>query len=431
MRRIDPDTEFLLDLQRDTFPYFEKETNPENGLMRDATLPESPASIAVVGLGLTADIIAVERGLMSRDLAAERALATVRFFLDSPQGPEPNATGYHGFYYHFLEMRTGQRVGDCELSSIDTALLMAGVLASALYFDRANVTERDLRARAEALYARVEWDWMLNDSAALSNGWKPESGFLPYSWRGFSEGSLLYLLALGSPTHPISPACWLDWTATYVWREVYDLEYLYAGPLFIYQLPHCWIDFRIIQDAYMGRQGIDYFENSRRATYAQQRYAIENPHGFAGYGAECWGLTASDGPGPASRTVDGRKINFFGYNARGIPDGPDDGTIAPSAVAASLPFAPEIVLPALYRFKELALDRDAPYGFGAAFNFTYAGTRSDRPAWIANHVYGLNQGPTVIMIENYLTGFVWRLMRSCPSLQVGLRRAGFQGGWLL
>ncbi len=430
MPQTNSDRELLLALQRDTFRYFLKEVNPATGLMNDSTLPGSNASIAVVGLGLTAYIVGVERGLMAHEEALKRTLAALRFFQNSRQGTEPDATGYKGFYYHFLERKTGRRAGDCELSPIDTALLLAGFLAAARYFDGASGEERELRSLVDDLYRRVEWGWMLNDGAVISNGWRPESGFLPYNWKGYSEGSLIYLLALGSPTHPISPACWLDWTATYVWRRVYDLEYLYAGPLFIHQLPHCWIDFRSIQDLYMREKGIDYFENSRRATYAQQRYAMENPHHFKGYGETCWGLTASDGPGPAHRTHEGHKIPYYGYDARGIPDGPDDGTIAPAAAVASLPFAPEIVLPTLRHFKDLELDRETDYGFGAAFNDTFSSSKGARPGWVANHVYGLNQGPSVIMIENYLSGLIWRLMRACPTLQEGLRRAGFQGGWL-
>ena len=430
MPQTDLDTELLLTLQKDSFQFFAQVRNSANGLVRDSSLPDSHASIAAVGLAMTSSLVAVERGQMSRHEALERTLATLRFFRDSPQGKEPDATGYKGFYYHFLDIKTGRRAGNCELSSIDTALLLAGFLSAAQYFDRATGAESELRGLVDELYGRVEWDWMLNDGAALANGWKPKSGFLPYSWKGYSEGSLLYLLALASPTHPISPACWLDWTSTYVWRQVYDWEYLYAEPLFIHQLPHCWIDFRFIQDAYMREKATDYFENSRSATYAQQKYAIENPHHFEGYGEHCWGLTASDGPGPAQRTRKGQKITFRGYAARGIPDGPDDGTIAPAAAAASLPFAPEIVLPTLRYFNGLELGRDTPYGFGAAFNFTFDGTQDGKPNWVSKHVYGLNEGPTVIMIENYLSGFVWQLMRGCPHLKSGLQRAGFEGGWL-
>src|SRR5678816_457021 len=157
---------------------------------------------------------------------------------------------------------------------------------------------------------------------------KPRSGFLPYEYKGYSEALLLYVLALGSPTHPIPAESYDVWTSTYQWRELYGHAYLHAGPLFTHQLPHCWIDFRGIQDAYMREHALDYFENSRRATYIQRAYAIETPRECVGYGACCWGLTASDGPGPARRSVNGKRRTFYFYEERGVPDGPDDGTIA-------------------------------------------------------------------------------------------------------
>ena len=166
------------------------------------------------------------------------------------------------------------------------------------------------------------------------------------------------------------------WTATYEWKKIYDHEFLYSGPLFIHQFSHVWIDFREIQDDYMRGKGSDYFENSRRATHVQRRYAIENPAGFAGYGENCWGISASNGPGPATHMINGTKRRFFGYMARGVPDGPDDGTIAPSAVAASFPFAPEIVAPALRYFATLPLRENGAYGFEATFNATIADLRS-------------------------------------------------------
>jgi hypothetical protein len=200
--------------------------------------------------------------------------------------------------------------------------------------------------------------------------------------------------------------------------------------LFIHQLSHLWIDFRGIQDHYVATHGLDYFENSRRATYVQQQYAIRNPRGFAGYGEQCWGITASDGPGPATRRIDGTTRRFFNYVARGVPYGPDDGTIAPWACVASLPFAPEIVLPTVRYFFDLQLKTDNPYGFKATFNRTFP-DHPDRPyGWISPWHVGLNQGPIVMMIENYRSGLLWQLMRRCEPIVLGLRRAGFSGGWL-
>ncbi|MBA2565220.1 MAG: hypothetical protein H0V09_07325, partial [Gemmatimonadetes bacterium] len=203
--------------------------------------------------------------------------------------------------------------------------------------------------------------------------------------------------------------------------------------LFIHQLSHIWIDFRGIKDEYMRATGIDYFENSRRATYVQQQYAIRNPRRFTSYGEYVWGITASDGPGPARRRIRGIERRFFDYVARAIPYGPDDGTIAPWAAVASLPFAPEIVLPTLRRFNEVYPQMTSEYGFKCSLNPTFAGQAGGQRnggGWISKGYYGLDQGPIVLMIENYRSGLLWRLMRSCPHVVRGLRRARFAGGWL-
>ena len=287
-------------MERKTFRYFWSETNPQNGLLPDNTLGNVPASIAGVGMALAAYPVGVERRFTSRRAAIERVLTTLRFFHESEQGPDPAATGYRGFYYHFLDVRTGRRAWNCELSTIDTAILLAGALTSAAYFDGASPPERELRRLAKALYDRVDWRWAQNRGATVTHGWKPERGFLPYRWQGYNEALLLYVLGLGSETHPLPKTSYSAWTKTYVWKRLYGHEFLFGGPLFMHQLSHVWIDFRGIQDDFMRRHGIDYFENSRRATYVQQQYAIRNPRGFAGYGEYDWGITASNGPGPAS-----------------------------------------------------------------------------------------------------------------------------------
>jgi len=261
-------------------------------------------------------------------------------------------------------------------------------------------------------------------------GWKPKRGFLRYRWEGYNEALVLYVLALASPTHPIPPASYAAQTRTYSWKNLYGYEFLHAGPLFIHQFSHIWIDFRGIQDEFMRERGIDYFENSRRATYAQQQYAIRNPKKFKGYSEYCWGITASDGPGPATLKLNGVERRFFDYLARKIPYGPDDGTIAPWAAIASLPFAPEIVLPALRHFNETYPEMTSKYGFKCSFNPTFVDGKNSARGWISKGYYGLDQGPIVLMIENYRTGFFWRQMRQCPYLVAGLRRAGFAGGWL-
>jgi len=368
---------------------------------------------------------------MSRPAAVERTLVTLRFFWNSPHGPEPDATGYQGFYYHFLDMRTGRRAWQCELSTIDTAFLLAGMLTAASYFDSDTPDEHEIRTLADALYRRANWHWAQNEEATLTQGWKPECGFLQDRWKGYDEGLLLYMLALGSPTYPVSNDSYAAWGSTYQWQHSYGYDYLYAGSLFTHQLSHIWIDFRGIQDAFMREKGIDYFENSHRATYIQQQYAIDNPLKFKDYGSHCWGITASDGPGPDIIKVDGIERQFFGYLARGVPYGPDDGTIAPWAVVASLPFAPEIVLPTMdYFIEQVKLKSHNTYGFKATFNATHP-DRSNNPfGWVSPWQYGLQQGPITLMVENYRSGLLWRLMRNCPYIVSGLRRAGFTGGWL-
>jgi len=423
-------SEALSKLQQDTFGYFVKETNLSNGLVPDNTRKDSHCSIAAVGLGLAAHPIGVERNFISREEAVDRVLTTLRFFWNSPQGTEIDATGYKGFYYHFLHMDSGRRAWNCELSTIDSTILIAGALAVATYFDRETEQEKEIRTLADNLYRRMDWRWALNSDGKVLMAWQPEYGFQPWCWEGYNESILLHVLGLASPTHPLPAETYSAFTSSYVWKEIFGQEFLYAGPLFIHQMSHLWIDFRGIQDDFMRDKGIDYFENSRRATYAQQQYAISNPHQFRGYNKDIWGITASDGPGPAVKNVDGITRLFFDYEARGTPNGPDDGTIAPWAVVASLPFAPEIVLPTLQHFNDAYPEMTSEYGFKCSFNPTFVDEHQSAKGWISKGYYGLDQGPVVIMIENYLSGFLWDLMKKCPYMVTGLRHAGFTGGWL-
>ncbi|MEO7823741.1 MAG: glucoamylase family protein [Gemmatimonadaceae bacterium] len=421
-----PMSEATLDkLQRDTFGYFLKETNRANGMVPDNTRRGAHASIAAIGFALAAYTIGVERRWVTRAEAMQRTLTTLRFFRQSEQSEAPGATGYKGFYYHFLYMDSGRRAWESELSTIDSTFLLAGALTAAAYFDGDAPEEREIRTLAEELYARADWEWALNAGETVSMGWKPESGFLPYRWEGYNEGLILYLLALASPAHPIAPESYRAQTRTYRWKNLYGYEFLYGGPLFVHQLSHMWVDLRGIQDEFMREKGIDYFENSRRATYVQQRYAIENTREHGGYQEHCWGITASDGPGPASLRIKGVERRFFDYEARGVPYGPDDGTIAPWAVAASLPFAPEIVLPALQYFSERYPEMISQYGFKCSFNPTFTAESHGKTGWISKGYYGLDQGPIVMMIENHRSGFLWELMKKCPFIADGLRKAGF------
>ncbi len=429
-RHQDHDGRMLNAVEQEAFSYFMHETNLANGLVADTNRRHAPASIAAVGLGLTTYPVAVEQGLITRSDAARRTLATLKFFRESKQGTEPDATGYRGFYYHFLDMDTGARAWQCELSTVDSALLIAGALTAAQFFDANRPEEREIRSHAEQLYARVDWQWAQNGGTTLTHGWKPETGFLPYRWQGYDEALILYVLALGSPTHALLDESYRAWAESYEWRTIDGVSFLYAGPLFIHQLSHVWIDLRGIRDAFMRDHDSDYFENSRRATIVQQQYAVRNPRGFAAYGECCWGITASDGPGDVTREIDGVTRRFFGYRARGVPDGPDDGTIAPWSVVASLPFAPEIVLPTIAHLRTLPLGEKHRYGFKMSFNPTFAVSAGSPHGWVSPWHCGLNQGPIVAMIGNYRSGLVWQLLRGCSYVVDGLRAAGFTGGWL-
>ena len=421
---------WLEPLQRSASAYFWQECDAETGLVRDLSAPDSPATIAGSGFALCTHVIAAERGYLSRDDAAERSRRALRFLYDAPQGERPEAIGSHGFFYHFLDMRSGRRVGRCEVSTIDSTILFAGALTAAAYFDRDTSTEREIRSTADALYRRADWTWALNAGPTVALGWRPRQGFLRYRWGGYSEALLLYILGLGSPSHPLPPTSYLEWVSGYRWIALYGQEMLYAGPLFIHQLSHAWIDFRGIQDAYMRRRGIDYFENSRRATYAQRAYAARNPRGFVGYDRDCWGISASDGPGPATRKVDGVRRRFWHYRARGVPNGPDDGTLSPWAAVASLPFAPEIVISSMQTMRHRYPELERSYGFACSFNPTFA-AETDGPGGCISPVhYEITQGPAFLMIENFRTELIWRLMRHCPYIATGLRRAGFDGAWL-
>jgi hypothetical protein len=418
-------------LQQDAVGYFFRAANPDNGLIADSSREGAPCSIAATGLGLAAYIVGAERGFLPRREAAQRTLAALRFFRDSPQGEGPDATGHRGFYYHFLDMKTGRRIWQCELSMIDTAILIAGALTSGRYFSAATDDEREIRELAGFLYQRIDWPWAAAHGPVVRMGWKAGAGFLNYGWEGYSEAMLLYILGLGSPTYPLPAESYGAWTGTYQWENLYDIDFLFAAPLFIHQLSHIWIDFRGIQDAFMREKRSDYFENSRRATAVQQQYALRNPLWFKGYGENCWGISAGLGPGFLKQRAEGNiERQFYGYVARGVPFGPDDGTLAPWAVVASLPFAPEIVLPALRHFRDAYPEVLSEDGLLTSFNPSFDTGDRAHHGWLSPEHLGLNQGPVALMIENFRSGLLWCLMRECPAIVTGLRRAGFRKGWL-
>jgi len=407
-------TDAVLDsLQFTAFQYFWNESNATTGLIRDRNQSGSPCSIASQGFGLSAICIGIDHGWVPRAQGAARVRTALQTYWTKPQGTATSGTiGYKGFFYHFLELSTGNRMPgwNPELSSIDTALLLAGILDAKQYFDGPDTNEVRIRAFADSIYRRVDWVFMKAADTGVRHGWNPNGGagtFLSFKWIGYDEAMILYILALGSPTFPVPSSDWAVWTSGYNWQTQYGQSFVIFPPLFGHQYSHCWIDFRNQRDAYMTGRGIDYFENSRRATLAQQAYCIANPLGRTGYGPTMWGITAGDGPPP---------IN---YRARGAPPAQDDdGTITPTAVIGSLPFAPEICLPTIQNwYDNYKAPLWTPYGFRDGFNLTVG--------WAGPDVIGIDQGPIIVMIENYRTGAVWNRFMRNPEIQTGLARAGF------
>lgn len=424
---------FLDSLHVRTLKFFLDTTDPATGLAYDRWPTPTPSSIAAIGFALTSYPIAAERQLITRAEAAQRVLNSLRFMWRLPQDDQPDgAAGYRGLFYHFLERSTGLRAWKSELSTIDTALLMAGVLFCQSYFDGAGEQEQEIRATADSLFLRIDWQWMMAGARGINLGWKPENGFDPNYWMGYNEAMILYLLALGSPTHPVPESAWQAWTKDYRWENHCGQELLTFGPLFGHQYSHCWIDFRGIQDAYMKEKGIDYFENSRRATYAQREYAKQNPKGYRDYSENIWGFTACDGPKDTTFAIDGSKRQFITYGARSVCYWwvNDDGTIAPTAAGGSVAFAPEICIPAL---ETMHANYDTllwkKYGFVDAFNPSFITPKTPN-GWFDHDYLGIDQGPIVIMIENLRNGLVWNVMKKNPYAVKGLQRAGFTGGWL-
>jgi hypothetical protein len=430
---------FLDDLQRRTFRFFWETSNPANGLARDRWPKPSFASMAAVGFALTAYPIGVQRRLVTRRDAAARTLATLRFLASAPQGDAPaGMTGHHGFFYHFVDMDRGARFERTELSTVDTALLLGGILFCKGYFDRPE--ELEIRELAERIYARVDWRWTQARAHRVALGWDPENGFLPYDWIARSEAMLVYLLALGAPEHGLEPEAWRLWSEGLpeLWGTEYGQTYIRYQPMFWHQYGHVWVDFRGIQDGFMRSKGIDYFENSRRATLAQRAYAIANPQGWRGYGRDLWGLSACDGPVDATLRIGGRQRRFRTYAARGV-DHNDDGTIAPTAVGGSIAFVPELCIPTLTAMRRRhGSNLYGRYGFLDALNpsLTNPSVRVTQGrivpgrGWYDTDYLGIDQGPILAMIENHRSGLVWQVMRGDPHLRRGLERAGFAGGWL-
>jgi hypothetical protein len=437
---------FLADLERRTFDFFWDTTDAHTGLAPDRWPTPSFASIAAVGFALSAYPVGVARGYITRAQAAERTLNTLRFLASLPQGPgKRGVAGHKGFFYHFLDMKEGLRFGRCELSTVDTALMLMGALHAQSFFDGAAADEARIRTLTDELYGRVDWAWAQVRSPSIGHGWKPERGHIPNDWKGYNESMMVYLLALGSPTRPVAAEAYDAWLSTYdaqSWGESYGQTFLRFPPMFGHQFTHCWVDFRGIRDRYMAGKGFDYFENSRRATYAQQAYARHNPLGWRGYSEEVWGISASDGPLDIKlpyTTPDGKTVKrrFISYAGRGMGLY-DDGTLAPYAAGASIAFAPEIVIPALQAIKARYPHTWGRYGFFDAFNPSFDnndvklrhGRIEPGQGWVDVDQLGIDQGPMLAMLGNHRGDLIWEVMRKNAHLVKGLKRAGFTGGWL-
>ena len=419
------DEETMLDsIQHKTFLFFLNERHPEWGIVKDRTANWAPASIASTGFGIPSFAVGAERNWITREQAAQITLDILDFFAGSAQNADTSATGYKGFYYHFLRMNTGTRAWRCELSSVDTGLLMMGIIFARNYYNLDNDVENQIRSKAAILLDRIDWNFMeMPDTGKyagqISMGWLPEKGLHQMGWSGYNEALFLYILAAGSGMENAEKG-YDSWLSSYKWMTPYEgFSHVAFPPLFGHQFSQAFIDFRGIADKYMKEKGIDYFENSRRATYVQQQYAIDNPKGWAGYDSLCWGITASDGPGD-TYNFDDKK--FLGYAGRGT-SGPDynyfdDGTIAPYGSLSSLPFAPEIVVPTIRYVNEKYGDRLwGRYGYYDSFNPT--------ARWFNNDFIGIDEGPMLIMIENFRTGLVWNNVMKDPIIQKGLNRLGF------
>ena len=388
-----PDDAFLEELEKANFQFFWEQADPQTGLVKDrctvrAQDNNTVASIAATGFGLTALCIGQERGYVSLYDARERVRVTLRCLANAM----PN---HRGFFYHFANIKTGERVWESEISSIDTAILLCGVLTCRQHFRSTEIAHL-----AGEIFNRVEWSWLSEDTTLVSHGWSPEGGFLPYRWGDYSELMMMYLLGIGSSVHPLPPEAWNAWR-----RTIFEYDSLrYVGsfaPLFVHQYSQAWFDFRGKRDRY-----VDYFKNSTIATDVQRLFCIELAQQFPDYSEDLWGITASD--------------SQFGYVAWGGPPetGPIDGTVVPSAPAGSLPFLPQATLRVLRNMKDKYGNQTwSRYGFVNAFN--------PLTKWYDTDVIGIDTGITMLMAENLRTGFVWSTFMKNPEAKRGLERAGF------
>ena len=394
------DRAFLDDLERRCFRYFWEQWNDRTGLFLDrARMDGAPwnnvSSSAATGFGLTALCVGAEHGWAPREQVRSRISTTLRYLW-------AHSFHDHGWFLHFVDARSGLRRLDSEISSVDTALLLAGVLTAQGYFS----SDREIHSLARQIFERVDFVWMLNGSPyLLSHGVQPGSGFLKSRWDYYSEASILYLLAIGAPRNPITAESWYSWVRPEVHYEKW--KFIGGGPLFTHQFSHAWVNFHHQKDS----GGTDYFENSQIATYAHRDFCISLQSRYADYGPNMWGITVSDSAG--------------GYvNWGGPPNlGPIDGTLVPCAAAGSLMFTPDICLPVLREMHDVYGDKIYQrYGFTDAFNPNW----KDQKLWVNQDVIGIDVGITLVSIENLMSGNVWRWFMLNPYVQTAMERVGFR-----
>ncbi len=388
------DDQFLDELEKRNFQFFWEQAGPQTGLIKDRSNvlrndTTVVASIAATGFGLTALCIGEKRGFISSSEARDRVLLALRFLWKK-------MPTHRGFFYHFADLNTGERIWDSEVSSVDTSILLCGILTCRRHFER----HSEISLLAYEIFNRVDWSWLSEDTSLLPHGWTPELGFLPYRWDYYSEMMMIYLLGLGSLTHPLPGTAWNAWKRTKF--EFESIGYIGAfAPLFVHQYSQAWFDFRDKRDAYT-----DYFRNSALATDAHRRFCLELAKQFPDYSDDLWGISASD--------------SEKGYVIWGGPPvmGPIDGTVVPSASAGSLPFLPQSVMRVLKNIKDRYPRAWSKYGFVNAFN--------PLRNWFDSDVVGIDTGITMLMAENVRTGFVWNTFMRNPESQRGMQRAGFK-----
>jgi hypothetical protein len=389
------DDQFLDGMEKLNAQYFWDQASPQTGLVKDRckVLAKNDtgivASIAATGFGLTALCIGAKRNFIPFNEARDRVLATLRFLWKK-------MPTHRGFFYHFADLNTGERIWDSEVSSVDTAILLCGILACRRHFEE----HSEISLLAYEIFNRVDWSWLSEDTSLLPHGWTPEIGFLPYRWDYYSELMMMYLLGLGSLTHPLPVTAWNAWKRT---KFNYDgISYIGSfAPLFVHQYSQAWFDFRGKRDKYA-----DYFQNSVLATDVHRRFCLELGKQFPDYSDDLWGITASD--------------SEKGYVIWGGPPslGPIDGTVVPSASAGSLPFLPQPVIRVLKNIHDHYPRAWCRYGFVNAFN--------PLKNWYDSDVIAIDTGITLLMAENLRTGFVWETFMKNPEAQRGMELAGFK-----